>query len=81
MCHLLIVLWLTELVVLLQLYYGCHVSVSILCHFLIVIWFGLQCGIVAFSGHTNLHFEDLRLMSVSEYYDQAKSHGLLLRYK
>ena len=38
--------------------FWCHVTVSILSLFLVAPWVGLQCAIVAFSGHifTNLLF-------------------------
>ena len=35
------------------LYYNC-LHISALCLFLLVSWFGLQCVIVAFPGHTRL---------------------------
>ena len=31
-------------------------AISVLCHYLTVPWVGLQCVIVAFSGHTRLLF-------------------------
>ena len=35
----------------------CHVSVSVLCLFLMVPWIVLQCVIVSFPGHTHLCFD------------------------
>ena len=35
---------------------ACSVPVCVLYHFIMVPWVGLQCVIVAFAGHTRLHF-------------------------
>ena len=43
-----------ELVALLVLSVWCRVTVIVLCRFLTVPWFGLQCVIVAFPGQTHL---------------------------
>ena len=44
----------TSLVALLKLCSCCLVAVCVLCLFLMMQWVGLQCVIVAFSGHTYL---------------------------
>ena len=43
----------------------CHMTVNILCLFLTVLWVGLQCVIVAFSGHTHFLFVFGPFMSCS----------------
>ena len=45
-------LWKTELIALLLLSSFCHVTVSVLCLFLMVTWVGLQCVIVIVPKHT-----------------------------
>ena len=42
--------------ILLLLLLACHVAISVLCLFLAVSWAGLWSVIVAFPGHTHLHF-------------------------
>ena len=45
-----------KLVALLQLYYCCHVVISVMCLFLAVHWVGMHSVIVAFSGQRQLLF-------------------------
>ena len=40
-----------------KLYELCYEAVIMLCLFLGVLWVGLPCVIVAFPGHTHLHFK------------------------
>ena len=42
--------------------FKCHLTVSVLCLFLTVLWVGLQCVIVAFHSHT--HFCSCDLLSL-----------------
>ena len=42
--------------------FNCHFNVNVLCLFLVVLWVGVQCVILAFPSHTHLLFHVICLV-------------------